>query len=174
MRKAIERLEKGTWPDANAVGTVTLTFDDRHRRRIRMADDAGAPFLLDLAEAEYLHDGDGLRLDAGGYLQVKAAKEAVLDIHCQDAAHTARIAWHIGNRHIPLEVLDDGGLRIRADHVLAGMLEGLGAHVHNREDAFSPEAGAYAGGGHGSSHGHGHADGHAHDVHSEAGQHDHG
>ena len=163
MRKAIERFDHGSWSQADAVGTVTLTFDDRHRRRIRMQDDAGAPFLLDLAEAEYLHDGDGLRLDEGGILHVRAAQEAVLDIHCHDAAHTTRIAWHIGNRHIPLQVLEDGRLRIRADHVLASMLEGLGAHVKNTEDAFSPEAGAYEGSGHG----------HGHDEKIGAGHHDH-
>jgi len=165
MRKAIERLNYGTWLQANAVGTVTLPFDDRHRRRIRMQDDAGAPFLLDLEEAEYLHEGDGLRLDDGGILLVRAAQEAVLDIHCRDAAHTARIAWHIGNRHIPLQVLDNGSLRIRADHVLAGMLEGLGAHVHYLEDSFSPEAGAYEG--------RGQSQGHAHHHEHGAGHHDH-
>ena len=155
MRKAIERLHRGHWPPADEIATVTLSFDDRHRRRIRITDDAGAAFLLDLPEAEHLHDGDGLRLDTGGILVVRAATEAVLDIACQNAAHSARIAWHIGNRHIPLQVLDNGGLRIRADHVLADMLRGLGAEVTERDAAFSPEPGAYATGGHGVSHGHG-------------------
>ena len=149
MRKAIERLEHGTWLASDAIGTVTLAFDDRHRRRIRLIDDAGEPFLLDLAEAEHLHDGDGLRLGEGGIIQVQSAIEAVLDIECMDATHTARIAWHIGNRHIPLQVLANGNLRIRADHVLAEMLRGLGARVAELKAAFSPEPGAYASTGNG-------------------------
>jgi urease accessory protein len=150
MRKTIERINKGDWPDSDQAGTVTLPFDDRHRRRIRLMDDAGEPFLLDLAEAEHLHDGDGLRLDNGGIILVQSALEDVLDIECQDPAHTARIAWHIGNRHIPLQVLSNSHLRIRADHVLAEMLRGLGTKVVKLERPFSPEPGAYAesGGGH--------------------------
>jgi len=148
MRKAIERLDQGTWPSDKKVGSVTLPFDDRHRRRIRMSDDAGEPFLLDLSEAEHLHNGDGLRLDGGGIIEVQSALEAVLDIKCQDATHAARVAWHIGNRHLPVQVLSNGNMRIRADHVLADMLRGLGAEVTEREDEFAPEPGAYAVGGH--------------------------
>lgn len=157
MRKAIERIKRDDWSESDQVATVTLSFDDRHRRRIRMIDDDGAPFLLDLAEAEHLHDGDGLRLDTVGIIRVRSAMEPVLEIGCQDAAHTARIAWHIGNRHIPLQVLGDGQLRIRADHVLAEMLRGLGAAVDAHEASFSPEPGAYATGGHKNpDHGHSH------------------
>ncbi|NQV99016.1 MAG: urease accessory protein UreE [Rhodospirillales bacterium] len=156
MRKAIERIVSGHWSAADQIASVTLTFDDRHRRRIRMTDDGGEAFLLDLAEAEHLNDGDGLRLDSGGIIRVLAAPEAVLDIRCQDGAHTARIAWHIGNRHIALEVLADGSLRIRADHVLAEMLRGLGAVVSERNAAFSPEPGAYATPGSGAGAGHDH------------------
>lgn len=153
MRKAIKRIQSGEWNASEEVGTVTLAFDDRHRRRIRLSDDSGEAFLLDLPEAEHMHEGDGLALDSGGVLQVRAAIESVLDITCTDLVHTARIAWHIGNRHIPVQVLDDGALRIRADHVLAEMLRGLGCDVSERKAAFSPEPGAYASGGHG---GHGH------------------
>ena len=165
MRKAIERIEKQSWSADDQVATVTLSFNDRHRRRIRMIDDQGEAFLLDLPEAEHLHDGDGLRLDTGGIVRVQSATEAVLDINCHDAVRTARIAWHIGNRHIPLQVLGDGLLRIRADHVLADMLRGLGAVVTEHDAAFSPEPGAYATEGHASSrhedgHGHQHGDGH--------------
>lgn len=152
MRKATERMPRGNWAEEDQVGTVTLPFDDRHRRRIRLSDDEGAPFLLDLTEAEYMHDGDGLRLEEGGLIKVLAAKEAILDIKCLDAGHAAKVSWHIGNRHIPLQVLVDGRLRIRADHVLAEMLRGLGAVVSETNDAFSPEPGAY------SSEGHGHHD----------------
>jgi urease accessory protein len=72
----------------------------------------------------------------------------------------ARFAWHIGNRHAPVQVLSDGSLRIRDDHVLVAMLEGLGASVVRRRAPFSPEPGAYARNGHDKGHGHGH--GHDH------------
>jgi len=149
MRKAIERIEQSNWQTADEVGTVTLPFDGRHRRRIRMTDDAGEPFVLDLAEAVYLHDGDGLRLNHGGIIHVKAAHEPVLNIDCRNPTHTAQIAWHIGNRHIPLQIFADGSLRIRADHVLGDMLTGLGARITKTDAPFSPEPGAYSSTGHG-------------------------
>ena len=148
MRRAVTAIPAGTWPGDREVATVTLAFDDRHRRRVRLTDDAGEPFLLDLAEATLLNDGDGLTLDGDGVIAVRAAPEAVLDIVGRDPAHTARLAWHVGNRHVPLQVLPDGRLRIRADHVLEGMLRGLDAEVTSLTAPFAPEPGAYAGHGH--------------------------
>lgn len=143
-----------------AVATVTLDFDDRHRRRIRLVDDGGRDFLLDLEEASMMGDGDGLRLSDGGFIRVVAADEAVADVSGSSPAHTARLAWHIGNRHALVQVLPDGALRIRDDHVLVAMLEGLGASVVRRRAPFSPEPGAYARNGRDNGHGHGH--GHDH------------
>jgi len=145
------------------VATVTLALDDRHRRRICLTDDAGEAFLLDLAEAALMGDGDGLKLEGGGFIRVVAADESVADVHGSSPAHTARLAWHIGNRHAPVEVLADGGLRIRDDHVLIAMLEGLGARVVRRRAPFSPEPGAYARNGHANGRGHGHEHGHGYD-----------
>ena len=162
MRRAIAVLAKGGWPAERATATVTLAFDDRHRRRILMKDDAGGEFLLDLAEARVLNDGDGLELDGGqGLLRVVAAPEAVLDIECRSPAETARIAWHIGNRHTAIQVLGDNRLRIRDDHILKEMIEGLGAIVNRRQAPFQPESGAYAKSQAGP-HDHGHASGHRH------------
>ncbi len=128
---------------------MTLAFDDRYRRRIRLTDDTGAAFLLDLADTALLSEGDGLVLDGGGIIAVREAEEPVADIHCDSPAAAARIAWHIGNRHTPIQVLPDGAIRIRDDHVLVAMLEGLGARVERRKAPFSPERGAYDdGGGH--------------------------
>lgn len=138
------------------MATVTLALDDRHRRRICLTDDRGEAFLLDLAEAALMVDGDGLKLEDGGFIRVVVADESVADVRGTSPAHTARLAWHIGNRHAPVEVLADGGLRIRDDHVLIAMLEGLGASVVRRRAPFSPEPGAYARNGHGHDHGHGH------------------
>jgi urease accessory protein len=152
MRRATAVLSAGNWPADAAVGEVTLAFDQRHRRRLRMTDDAGEPFLLDLAKAVVLVDGDGLALDGDGYIRVRAAAEPVADVRAGTAAETARLAWHIGNRHTPVQVLDDGTLRIRDDHVLVAMLEGLGAVVSRRLAPFAPEPGAYAGDGHGHDH----------------------
>ena len=152
MQRAINVKPSGTW-DTSAIATVTLPFEERHRRRIRMTDDEGKPFLLDLPDAVLLGHGDGLELDDGGLIAVQAAAEPVADIHCTDDAMAARIAWHIGNRHTPLQVLDGGRLRIHDDHVMVRMVEGLGAKVTRRVAPFEPEGGAYASG-HGHVHDH--------------------
>jgi urease accessory protein len=144
MRRAATHHAAGSWPAGEATATVTLAFDQRHRRRIRLADDAGAPFLLDLDTAVALRDGDGLALDGGGYVRVRAAAEPVIDVRGTSPAHTARLAWHVGNRHTALQVLPDGALRLRDDHVLADMLDGLGATIERKRAPFSPEPGAYA------------------------------
>jgi len=146
----------GGWQAADTVATVTLDFDDRYRRRVRLVDDTGEAFLLDLDDATRLADGDGLRLEGGGIVQVRAADEDVLDIRCADPRDTARMAWHIGNRHLPTQVLEDGALRIRADHVIEAMLIRLGAEVETRSASFNPEPGAYDEGGHNHGHHHDH------------------
>jgi urease accessory protein len=75
-------------------------------------------------------------------VEVVAAPELLLEIRCADARHLARIAWHIGNRHVPVQVLSDA-LRIRRDHVLADLARQLGANVVEIEAPFTPEGGAY-------------------------------
>ncbi|MTJ80370.1 MAG: urease accessory protein UreE [Telmatospirillum sp.] len=144
MRNAIRHHLAGTWPPADTAGTVTLPFADRHRRRLVMTDDAGSDFLLDLPEATLLGDGDGLELREGGFILVRAAEEPVIDIETGDSRTLARIAWHIGNRHTPIEVLSSGGLRILQDHVLAAMVVGLGGRITPGLAPFQAEAGAYA------------------------------
>jgi urease accessory protein len=144
MRRATEIHRTGHWPEAEAVGTVTLAMDERHRRRFSMTDDDGEAFLLDLAEAALLNDGDGLALDDGGIIRVTAAIEPVCDVTGKNPAHTSRLAWHIGNRHTPIQVVDDITLRILDDHVLVHMLEGLGASVRRHQATFTPEPGAYS------------------------------
>ena len=134
---------RGGWPDEAAQDSVTLAYLDRHRRRIRLVSDSGRPFLLDLARPQRLGDGDGLELDDGGYLRVNAAAEPVIEISAPPA-DLLRIAWHLGNRHLPLQVAGDK-LRIRDDHVIADMVTGLGGAVTRCEAPFDPEIGAYAG-----------------------------
>lgn len=157
MRHATNVKTSGTWTGTTAA-TVTLAFDERHRRRIRMTDDGGSVFLLDLPDAVLLADGDGLVMDDGSLVCVRAAEEPVADIQCIDGPQVARIAWHIGNRHTAIQVLDDGRLRIADDHVLVDMVEGLGALVLRHAAPFQPEPGAYAQtpkSGHGHEHHHG-------------------
>ncbi len=139
-------LPAGSWAAA-AVDTVLIDFDRRHRRRIQLRTEAGGDLLLDLPQAVRLRDGDGLQLDDGRIVHVKARPEPLLDIHAHDAAGLVRIAWHLGNRHLPVQMLGDH-IRIRADHVIEDMVRGLGGHVHAVEAPFDPEAGAYAGGHH--------------------------
>ena len=133
----------GSWSDNEAVATVTLDFADRYRRRIRLTDDAGASFLLELGKATRLEEGDGLVIEDGGVIRVVAAKEEVMDLRCPSPVMGVRIAWHIGNRHAPLQVLEDGRLRVGADEVLAAMAAGLGAEVTCCRAPFTPEPGAY-------------------------------
>jgi urease accessory protein len=157
----------GEWPAAEAVAFVTLDFDLRQKRRFTLTRDDGKSLLVDLARPAGLRPGDGLQMEGGGWVAVKAADEDVADIACTDTEHLTRIAWHLGNRHLPVQVMG-GVLRIRDDHVIVAMAEGLGAKVTRLRGPFEPETGAYDGGhGHHHHHGHDHDHGHSHD-------HDHG
>ncbi len=145
---------------------VVLTRDDRHRRRMTLEGEGGLRFLLDLAEATVLRDGDALRLDDGRLVLVKAAPERLIEVRGIDPHHLLRLAWHLGNRHVPTAIEGDR-LLIAEDHVLADMVRGLGGTATSIEAPFDPEAGAYAHeGGH---HHHGHSHDHDHDH-----DHDHG
>jgi len=145
MRRAIAVHNRARWPQEAAIDSVTLAFVDRHRRRLRLVTDSGTPFLLDLARAQHLADGDGLELDNGAYIRVRAAPEKVIEIEGGgDPADLCRIAWHLGNRHLPVQALE-GRLRIRDDHVIGAMVEGLGGKVTRLMAPFDPETGAYAG-----------------------------
>jgi len=145
MRQLVKAARAGEWPKEESVGSVTLAFDDRHRRRIRFATDQGEPVLLNLAKPQPLAAGDGLAFADQGWLEVRAAAEDVLEIAGHDAGHLARLAWHLGNRHLPTEILPAGRLRIRYDHVIEDMLTQLGAALTRTEAPFQPEGGAYAG-----------------------------
>jgi urease accessory protein len=164
MRRAIAVAARGAWPEASASGVATLRHDDRHRRRLKLRTDAGEPFLLDLARPARLADGDGLALDDGSWVLVRAAEEDCVLVRCADRAALTRVAWHLGNRHLAVQILADG-LLIRHDHVIVDMVRGLGAETESRRCAFDPEAGAYGDAGH-HHHDHDHDDaegGHRHD-----------
>jgi urease accessory protein len=148
--------------------TVVLDFDDRHRRRMAMTGTRGLAFLLDLETAVALRGGDALVLEDGRLVEVVAAPEPLLEIRGRDPHHLIRVGWHLGNRHLPTQIMQKA-LRIRRDHVIEAMVKGLGARVVEIEAPFDPEGGAYADGGH--AHGH---DDHAHHRHAhDHGHHDH-
>ena len=174
------------WTEA-AADTVVLDFDDRHRRRMAMTGTRGLEFLLDLENAVALRGGDALVLDDGRLVEVVAAPEPLIEIRGSDPHHLVRLAWHLGNRHLPTQIMPKG-LRIRRDHVIEAMVRGLGARVVEIEAPFDPEGGAYAGGGHAhageshhapasgrGSHDHGshHHDHHHHDDHCDHDHHHH-
>jgi urease accessory protein len=147
-RRLVEHAPSGEWPRDDEVGTLTLPFDDRHRRRVRLTSDQGADVLLDLQRAVALEEDDGLMCELGGWFRVVAAAEPVLEVQGRDPTHLARLAWHLGNRHTPTEIRPDA-LRVRQDHVLEAMLTGLGGSVRRLVVPFSPERGAYHGHDHG-------------------------
>ena len=132
------------WSEAPA-DTVVLDFDDRHRRRMAMTGTRGLEFLLDLENAVALRGGDALVLEDARLIEVVAAAEPLAEIRGADPHHLVRIAWHLGNRHLPTQVMPRA-LRIRRDHVIEAMVKGLGARVIEIEAPFDPEGGAYAGG----------------------------
>ena len=145
-------LPAGTWDAVGEIDRVLIDFDRRHRRRILLRTEQGREVLLDLPQAVRLRHGDGLAVEAG-VIRVCAKPEPLLEIHAHGAAEMVRIAWHLGNRHLPVQLLGDR-IRIRADHVIKDMVEVLGGQVDEIEAPFDPEAGAYAGGHHHHDHGH--------------------
>ncbi len=140
----------------------------------------GLSFLLDLPEALMLRGGDALQLEDGRTVEVVAAPEPLLEIKGRSPRDMVRLAWHVGNRHLPAQITANA-IRIRQDHVIETMLHGLGAKLVAIEAPFDPEGGAYAQGGHAhgsedtSTHAHGHADhaGHEHAAHQQDHEHRH-
>ena len=155
-----------------AQDSVRLDHDQRSRRRMVFRTQGGVSILLDMARPGTLRDGDALRLEDGSRVAVEATAEALLEIRAVSTAELVRIAWHLGNRHLPTQLVpgaDGGRLRIRHDHVIAEMVEGLGGHCAAIQAPFDPEGGAYEGKGGG----HHHHGGHAHHHHDDE-EHAHG
>ncbi|MCT8160250.1 urease accessory protein UreE [Pseudoruegeria sp. SHC-113] len=148
---------------AAPFATVALTYEGRLLRRRRLEADDGTAFLVDFPSTASLNAGDAFVLEDGRMIEVQAAPESLLEVR----GDLVRLAWHIGNRHTPCEIGSEC-LWIQDDHVLAKMLETLGAEVKPVSRAFCPEGGAY---GHGRTFGHSHGPDGAHD-HSHS--HSHG
>src|SRR4051812_25078504 len=101
--RAYEMLAAGTWDDSHQVDSVLLDFDARHRRRVTLRTESGAALLVDLPHAVRLKKGDGLRLTDGRVVRVAAKPEPLAEIRAGRGDRLARIAWHLGNRHLPAQ-----------------------------------------------------------------------
>ena len=136
--------------DAVPGGELELPFEQRQKTRFRARLASGEEVAVLLPRGDVLRGGDRVAASDGRVIAIVAEPESLLHIECSSASELARAAYHLGNRHVAVQV-GAGFLRIAQDHVLAGMLRQLGAKVSPISAPFEPEAGAYAG-----VHGHGH------------------
>jgi urease accessory protein len=143
VKRALDIRKREDADAARVIDRVVLAAVDRHRRRLVMTGEAGTRFLLDLPHAAMLRDGYGLVLDDGSIVRVVGKPEPLVEIVSASEPDRLRVAWHLGNRHVDVQVAGDK-LRIRRDHVLEAMLLGLGARLTPVEAPFDPEPGAYA------------------------------
>ncbi len=185
IRRSAYRIEVG--------GVLRLPFEQRQKSRLRVTLVSGEEVALVLPRGEILRDGDLVVASDGRIVAIEAAVESVLHVACASSIALARAAYHLGNRHVAVEV-GDGFLRLACDHVLEEMLKGLGATLTKIDAPFEPEAGAYGvghyGGGHQHAgehstgakihefgepdkHAHGHDHGHDHGHHHGHEHHDH-
>jgi len=148
MKRVTDIKPASAWNPATACDFIVLDAQDRYRRRVVFVGEHGATYLLDLPRPAQLRDGDGLLLEDGSLVRVTGKAEDLVEITAS-AHDIQRIAWHLGNRHTEVQVMESG-LRIRRDHVLEEMLRGLGASLIYVVAPFDPETGAY------DHHGHGH------------------
>lgn len=132
--------EKAEHCSSNDV--VRLSFDERNRSRGRATTAAGGTIAWFLPRGIYLRQNDVLKSDCGQFIQVIAAVEPVSRVTSDNAFLLTRAAYHLGNRHVPLQVTPDT-LIYQPDHVLDDMIRGLGLAVEQVESAFQPEDGAY-------------------------------
>ena len=152
--------------NAPATDTVALVYDERKRSRLKVTLASGAEAGIFLERGDHLHGGDKLAAEKGdAVVEILAAPEKLIEAVAASPLLFARAAYHLGNRHVPVQILptDNGGkLRFQTDHVLAEMVKGLGCTVAETEAPFQPESGAY-GGGH---HHHGDAEDQVADLHN--------
>ena len=190
--KAKLKMRRGAYA-VDVKGRLELPFDKRQKSRLRAQLDSGEDVALNLPRGEVLRGGDLVVTSDGRIVEIVAQAEQVVHVVCAEATALARAAYHLGNRHVPVQ-LGEGFLRFAADHVLEGMLQGLGATLTRMDAPFEPEAGAYAGGHHhhgddgggaGRIHAFGAAQDHRHDHHDHdpagcghdhhhSGKHEHG
>ena len=141
--------------------TLTLDKDQREKSRLKVTLENGQEAGLFFEKGTTFHDGDLIISEDGGLIvEIIAATETVSVVKCNDPLLLAKACYHLGNRHVPLQI-ETGLLRYQHDHVLDDMVRGLGLEVIFEEAPFEPEPGAYGGSSHHHSHSHSHE--HAHD-----------
>lgn len=155
MLTVSQRLEHPRPADAS----LELPFEQRSRSRFRAILSSGDEVAVMLSRGQVLRGGELLLASDGRVIEVRAADETVSTVHSEDARELARAAYHLGNRHIALQ-LGAGWLRYVHDHVLDDMVQGLGLHVKVGQAPFEPEAGAYHS--EAEPHAHAHTHGHGH------------
>jgi urease accessory protein len=166
MPRAIRVLAAGEREDRPVVDTVILDYAQRSAQKITVTGVRGGTYEIDLAEPARLHTDDLLVLDGGGLVEVVAAPEPLIEARAADLASLARLAWHLGDRHMLAQLLPSR-IRARREASIERLLTSLGAKLALIEAPFEPEGGAYAAS-------HSHAHDHAHDHHGHAhGHHDH-
>src|SRR4029077_7589240 len=104
IHRASTHRAAGHWPKEKAADSLTLDFDARHRRRIRLTAAEGEDVLLALPRTVAMADEDGLQLDDGRLLKVQASAEPIVEVRHEDPNQLVRVAWHLGNRHLPTEI----------------------------------------------------------------------
>lgn len=143
------------------VDTLQLPFDERKRGRLKAVTLKGVNVGIFIERGDVLRHGSCLKAETGEVIEIQAANEQVTTAYCKDPHLFARACYHLGNRHVPLQVGEVGErghwLRYQYDHVLDEMLVLLGLEVSHESAPFEPENGAYA---HGGSHSHNHYHGH--------------
>ena len=168
MLKLIERL--GPIEAPRASDTLTLPYEQRVLGRLKAVSDAGRAVGLFLDRGPVLRDGEGLRAEGGEVVRIRAAVEPVVTARTGAGLPLARLAYHLGNRHVQLALGEDGQggfVRFPPDHVLEALAERLGARLEHHRAPFDPEPGAYS-----QSHDHAHAE-HDHGHHPHGHAHDH-
>lgn len=150
--------------------TLSLPIDSRIKSRLKVTLDDGREAGLFLPRGKILRNGDVLRSEQDVLVKILAADEDVSTVYCSDPHLVARVCYHLGNRHVPLQI-EPSWVRYQHDHVLDEMVAGLGVEVTSEMAPFEPEAGAYGGTSGGHSHsdgvgqGHSHSHGHSHHNH---------
>tara|TARA_B100000953_G_scaffold236936_1_gene198450 strand:+ start:164 stop:607 length:444 start_codon:yes stop_codon:yes gene_type:complete len=134
---------KGNWPIDKVKYTITLNASERLCRRKNLILDNGKKVLIALDKVVNFNDSDGFELENGEWIKINAAKEKIIDINTNDNEHQSLLAWHLGNRHLAMQIINEKLLRIEYDHVILDMLKVLNTRVFIREDIFEPELGAY-------------------------------
>jgi len=172
MPRATRVLHAAERRDAPVVDTVILPYAQRQAQKGFLFGVKGTCIELDFAETVRLRTDDALVLDGGGLIEVVAEPEPLIEARAADLPALARLAWHLGDRHVPVQIFERK-LRIRRDAAVEALLQSLGAKIAEIDAPFEPEGGAYAAPAdehhhhdhHHHDHGHSHDHPHVHDEH---------